>query len=324
MKKVLIKTIPILLLISVFMTNSFSQNETIPGKTEVGTFTVKNLTIVTGSERGSYHQMAKDIKSIYRSPDSVTLIPSFGSLSNFNKMTRDTFVDLAFMQYDVLLNLQKQDMLKKRLRKTDNVRVVLPMGIEEIHLITTKDSKIKSMKDLKEKRVAIGTNTSGTFYTANLIKEIVKGEWFNVEKSFDDAITALLRKEIDAFFFVSAAPVDKLLTAVANIQNFKLIPITEKGLADYYVPATIPKSTYNWMTEDIQTFGVRLLLVTDISHLEETDKYHINAMLEDIKSNMEKLKKEGHNKWKTVDFKFDGINWKLYQGSKDIFGITSE
>jgi uncharacterized protein len=284
---------------------------------------LKGLTIITGTEKGSYQQMGLDIKSIYRNPDSVVLLLSTGSLSNFNRLTRDTFVDLAFIQYDLLLHQELLDMQKKRNRKTEKIRVVLPLGVEEIHLVTTKDSKINSLKDLKEKKVAIGVNTSGTYYTATLIKEKVKGEWFPIEKGLDDAITALVRKEIDAFFFVGAAPVNKLVTTSTNYQNFKLIPLTEKELADYYTPSTISKTTYKWMTDDVQTYGVRLVMVTDISHLYTNDVFHVDNMLEDVKSKIDQLQKTGHPKWKTVDFKFDGINWKIYDGSKRIFNITT-
>jgi TRAP transporter TAXI family solute receptor len=279
------------------------------------------LTIATGFEKGSYYVMANDMKGVSSNPDQIKILTTTGSISNFNKLTRDSTVDVGFMQFDVLVYEELSD-VKKKSKITDKVKIVLPLGYEQIHLLTLKEYKYKKLSDLKEKTVAIGAKTMGSNYTAKLIKKLTEGEWDESEMSFDDALAALLDKRIDALFFVGAAPINKFISPSPAFNKLALIPITDKKLAEYYTTTVLKKGTYAWQDKDVNTYAVKMVLTVDISKLSPTDESLLNQFINDVKGNLSKLQDKGHPAWKTIDFNFSDVKWKIYEGSKTIFGVT--
>jgi TRAP-type uncharacterized transport system substrate-binding protein len=151
---------------------------------------------------------------------------------------------------------------------------------------------------------------------------MVNGEWDESEMSFDDALAALLDKRIDALFFVGAAPLPKFISPSPAFNKLALIPITDKKLGEYYTSTVIKKGTYAWQDKDINTFAVKMLLTTDVSKLSPAKISLINQFISDVKSNLSKLQDKGHPAWKTIDFNFGDVKWKVYEGSKTLFGVT--
>ncbi len=231
----------VIVLIAVF----FSMNSSVYGQE----FVEPELTIVSGFEGGSNYQMAMDMQRMSRATlgtvkmEPGTMVPemkngkivideagdtsmvskmvstgdttdfirvrdSEGSYYNFLKIVK-TNTDLAFLQYDVLLYESMKD-LTRTYKKTEGIRIILPMGVEQIHIVTLKKEGkegIKKFDDLKGKNVSIGSSLQGTNITAKYIKEVTKMKWHDVELPYDKALKALLSGRIDAFFYVGAAPV---------------------------------------------------------------------------------------------------------------------
>ncbi|MEA3495269.1 MAG: TAXI family TRAP transporter solute-binding subunit [Bacteroidota bacterium] len=302
------------------------------------------IRMLSGFFKGSYYEMANDIKIVAKDivnvdtiftvgangQDSIAfsrskseflhILTSKGSLHNFKKLSREEKPQVAFMQYDVLIEQQLKD-IKKYKKRTDSIRVLIPLGFEEIHLIALKDSKIKKIKDLKKKKVAVGEAQQGTSVTAGLIKEKLGAEWIDVQVSFKDALFALLNHKIDAFFFVGSAPVSKLNGLSPTYRKLKIIPIKDKSLEEIYTKTTIPANTYHWLDKDVETYAVRLLLVSDISKESQADDKNLRKLLTDIQNNIGKLQEEGHPNWKKVDFNFSDIQWQVHDVAKKVFGL---
>jgi TRAP-type uncharacterized transport system substrate-binding protein len=97
------------------------------------------LCIVSGSESGSYYQIAQDIMRIY--DGKINLKPSKGAVNNYDMLINDSEIDIAFTQYDVLLKAKQYDYQTKT-HNSDKIKVLLPLGSEEIHLLVRLDSKI--------------------------------------------------------------------------------------------------------------------------------------------------------------------------------------
>jgi len=302
------------------------------------------IQIISGFEKGSYYQMAMDIKSVagdmvtfdtiysktWDEKDSIylkkTAVPmievltSPGAQQNFNRVSKSTTALSGFMQYDVLVTQQLKE-LNKYAKRTDSIMLLLPLGVEEIHLITLKTSKIKGLSDLKGKKVAIGSAGQGTAVTAKFIKEKTGIEWIDFDLSIKDAFPALLNGNIDAFFFVGSAPVLSLNGLSPTFEQLKLIPVNHPKLTEYYVPSTIATGTYHWLKADVQTLGVKLILVSNLSTETAKDKETIKRMLNAIKNNISKLQEKGHPNWKKVDFNFSEVKWEVHPISKSVFNI---
>jgi len=250
--------------------------------------------------------------------DFLEVRESDGSYYNFLKINK-VDVDLTFLQYDVLLYEDVKD-LGRKFKKTEDIRILLPMGSEEIHIITLKDNKIDNFGDLKKKRVGIGSSLQGTNITAKYIKEITGSKWTDVDIPYDKAFRALFSHDIDAFFFVGNAPVYDLKTLPKSMKDkLKLvgIPEDEKLKEAYGDQIEINNSIYTWVEKPVKTYAVKSLLVTSLAGYPENSEEakqkeeQITKLLKAIKQL--KDTKGYHEAWKSIKFQKDPvIEWKYY------------
>lgn len=255
--------------------------------------------------------------------DFVKVLDSEGSYYNFLKVNKSN-VDVAFLQYDVLLYESMQD-LKRRYKVTDNIRVLLPMGTEQIHIITLQPEGkkgITSFSDLKKKRVGIGSSLMGTNITAKYIKEVTGSNWEDVEIPFDKSFKALFNGSIDAFFFVGAKPVADLANIPISMRDkitLISIPADKAGKLDLaYEKVTITPEDYKWLSANVETYAVKALLVTSVGGQTPETEVALQKMLEIIKAN--KDNSANHPNWKTINFaKDDKIDWEYYPAALKLF-----
>jgi len=300
--------------------------------------------IVTGFKNGSYTEMANDIKKIAKDVTKidtsfvkegefkinktdvpfVTIKTTTGSyfngkrlIGNINKKEKEVF----FIQEDVLTFIKDKCQRERGKDCTKDVRILLPLGKEEIHLITRADSRIKSLKDLRNRTVSIGSVNQGTNITASTIKEITGINWKSVNMSFGKAKTALLSGNIDAFFFVGSAPVKDIASAGTD-SRFKLIPIVDKRLDKHFVKSSIFADSYKWIDADVETYSVQVFLATNVKTEDFEDTENVRILLSTIKQNIAKLQEKGHKGWTTVKFDFSTVsNWEIHEAAKKVFDL---
>lgn len=267
------------------------------------------IKITSGYEGEIYNQFAIDIKNNTDVP--IAIYTSQGSIENLSNLLNKGF-QLGFLQYDVLLfnELENPEIKNK-------IKVMLPLYVEEIHLITRKDGNIKSLSDLKGKRVGTGSEMSGTNITATFIQYKTMIKWTPISLAFDKSISALVNDSIDAFFYVGAAPSNLLKSLSANVQQLiKLVPIENKNLRDFYQKSIIKKKTYPWLNEDIQTISVMSLIAVNTLNINDSTSIIIESLYEDLKGNLQGIQKNklSHIKWDDVDFTdTDDIDWPIYR-----------
>jgi len=132
------------------------------------------------------------------------------------------------------------------------------------HIVTTKQSGIKSIADLKGKKVSIDVPGSGCSTQA---KTILEEYGYDLEKdlkianlSQTESVQALKDGIVDAVFFNFAYPASAVMDLAAT-RDIVLIPL-EKSLVDklvkkypYYLKITIPGGTYSDVDEDVLCLG---------------------------------------------------------------------
>lgn len=274
-----------------------------------------DIHLLSGIQGGSYETFAHDIQKISNVVKSVET--SKGSVDNFRQLYRRESIYVSFMQQDVLAQQRMEDIAYES-EYTKNMRVLLPLALEEIHLITRKSDKITDIKMLKKKRIAIGSVFQGTHLTSKLIRDIVKGEWIEVPMPIDSVIVAMQKKQIDGFFFVGTAPVN-LFQELPENSDLQITPLLNPKLEKVYTPIVIKAGTYKWQKTDVNTYAVTSVLVTNIQDETPEQRQRIEKLLNDLKSNISTLQTNGHPKWKEVTFDFKNVKWEIYDVSKSIF-----
>ncbi len=132
------------------------------------------------------------------------------------------------------------------------------------HIVTTTKSGIRSVADLKGKKVSIDVPGSGC---ALMAAAILEEAGFDLKKdltvanlSQSESVQALKDGVVDAVFFNFAYPGAAVMDLAAT-RDIVLIPL-EKALADrlvkkypYYVQITIPRGTYPKVDSDVLCLG---------------------------------------------------------------------
>ena len=273
------------------------------------------LTIATGTPEGTYYQIAQDIKQVAeRDGIPVEVIETNGSFDNINLLGLEK-VDLAILQLDVLKVTSDAMQAKANFNVLKELKVILNLYFEEIHVITRNDG-IRSLSQLEGKKIAVGPERSGSALTADVLLAAYD---LRVEKYFDapnDALRKLERGELDALIFVGGAPVPAFEKLDASFRFVRLPsnPILEQ----LYQRKKIAKGVYPWAGE-VETFAVPSVIMT--RDRRDSDYVAlIQRLLLSILSNKEKLDATGHPKWKSSQFRFMIPN-VAYPPSNDVILI---
>jgi len=170
---------------------------------------------------------------------------------NLRAVTRGD-LELALSQADTLSWAYSGTSAFQGQEPLRNLRMIARLYPANIHLVVKKESPIKTVTDLKGKKVAMGGEASAAAATAKAILSAYGVKWGSLQMRYYDfaAITGALEKgEVDALFMVSGAPVLALedLASRVPIAFVPLDgPIAEKlpKIFPYYSQGVIPAKTY--------------------------------------------------------------------------------
>jgi uncharacterized protein len=259
----------------------------------------KFMTIGTGGVTGVYYAAGGAICRLVNKDRSkhgyrCTVESTGGSVANINTINGGD-LDFGVAQSDQQFNAMKG--LKAFDGKpVGDLRAVLSLHPEPLTLLARKEANIKSLNDLKGKRVAIGNPGSGTRSSVDELLAAVnlKGSDFAAvsELKPDEHGAALCDNKIDAFFYVVGHPSaniqDPMTTCGAQLVNITG-PAVERLVKSqpYYSDARIPAKTYPSQAAELDTYGVLATIVTSAKKSDEEVYLFTKAVFD----NLEEFKK---------------------------------
>lgn len=191
-----------------------------------------------------------------------------GSAANLRLLSED-YIQLAIAQNDMANNAYYGVENFKDKEKYQGYGAVASLYTEACQIVVREDSNIKSIDDLQGKTVSIGEEESGTELNATQILDVyglsdklVK----RVNLNYADAAKELESGKIDAFF-CTAGTQTTVIEELARQCGIRLLDIDDTGRQkllnsyDSYTECIIPKGTYQGQEEDVQTVGVKALLL---------------------------------------------------------------
>src|SRR5215203_3983241 len=202
--------------------------------------------IGTGGTGGTYYPIGGLIANAISGQDGgkgvaglvSTAVASNGSVANINGIQSGS-LESGFTQSDVAYWAYTGTGLYEGKPKVQDLRLIATLYPETIHLVSRKDANIKSVADLKGKRVSLDEPGSGTIVDARLVlsafgltEKDIKAEYLKPGPSSD----RLKDGALDAYFFVGGYPTGAI-SELATSSGITLVPIAgpeaDKMLADY-------------------------------------------------------------------------------------------
>lgn len=196
--------------------------------------------------------------------------------------------------------------------KHTNINLLFNTSSGYMQLVVLKASGIKSLNDLKGKKVSIGPAGSGT---ATVISTVLPEIGIQLKDfksqflSFSESADALSDRHIDAFFVLTNIP-NSAIMQVGLLQEIDLIPFDESSITKiitkfpYIRKVTVPANTYKGIARAIPTIGTMELVMGRADLHEETVYQSVKSIFEH-RSELEQI----HVAAKHINFE-NALAWK--------------
>ncbi|CAM5186829.1 TAXI family TRAP transporter solute-binding subunit [Oligella ureolytica] len=281
----------------------------------------KFLSMLTGGTGGTYYPLGGAIAKIVTDETGIQTdaLSSNASADNIIAL-QDGEAEIAFTQTDVAA-YAVDGVNSFEGRKVDAIQALGSLYPETVQIITTEKSGIKTVPDLKGKKVSVGAPGSGTYVSAEQILEVYGLKMNDIRAQhldFGESVGGIQDGNIDAAFITAGTPTGAVeqLTATAKVNVLPVDGDEAKQLIDkypFYGVNTIKEGTYG-LSNDVNTVAVLAMLVVQ-KDLPEDAVYNITKA---IYENTDKI---AHAKGKEIslDKALDGIGFDVHPGAKKYY-----
>jgi TRAP transporter TAXI family solute receptor len=227
------------------------------------------ISIGTGGTAGTYYPLGGAMAEIWNkniTRMNATAQSTGASVANIN-LLKDGKVDIVIVQNDVsFYALNGVELFKDKEYK--DLRGMACLYNETVQLIALEASGIKSVYDLKGKKVSVGAAGSGVEANARQILEAAGLSYADIRVqylSFGESASNLKDGNIDAAFTTGGFPI-AAIQDLAVSKKTVLVPVDKELLAklmakwSFYAPTVVPANTYNGITVDVPTVAVKAML----------------------------------------------------------------
>jgi len=249
-------------------------------------YAADNLVLATGGTAGTYYPFGGAMAKIWNSKIkdmNVTAQTSGASAENVRLVNKKE-VELALVQSDTLdFAFNATEAFKEPLKAMNAVAVLYP---EIIQVVVGAASPIKSIADLKGKKVGVGAPGSGTEANFRQLLDAygMKKEDVNAQfLSFSESAEAYKDKHIDAFIVTAGIPNAGIMD-VATQNEIRILNIPADVAAKltqkypFLAAVKVPANTYKGQTAEVSTVAVNAVLICG-SSLSEAMVYNLTKAL---------------------------------------------
>lgn len=235
-----------------------------------------SLTISSGTTTSSYYAAASAIAKVFNKKARVygfrlANTASAGSVADIDAVAEGK-ADLGIAETE-LLKRAAAGVRPWEGRSKGNLRAVLGLYPATVTIVAAVDSGIRSVADLKGKRLGIGAPGSidNTFAGAFLqMSGLNPGEVIITEKSTALAPERLQKGEIDAYLCIVGHPNLTVLEASAGARKVRLVPLSDEligqvaGSNPLLAPVVIPTRYYPAVElgGEVRSLGIRTVFFT--------------------------------------------------------------
>jgi TRAP transporter TAXI family solute receptor len=228
------------------------------------------INILTGGTSGVYYPLGVALSQIYT--DSIegsrpSVQSTKASVENLN-LLQEGRGEIAFSLGDSLALAVAGDTEAGFQGPLDKLRTVAAIYPNYIQVVASEESGIKTLQDLKGKRLSVGAPASGTELNARAILAAAGMSYEDLGQveylPFAESVELMKNRQLDATLQsagLGVASIRDLATSVPIVVVAVPTDVVEKAGAPYFA-ATIPAGTYEGQDADVQTTAVQNYLVT--------------------------------------------------------------
>lgn len=283
-----------------------------------------SINIATGGTAGTYYPIGGAMAEILNKeiPGMKASAQSTGaSVANIN-MLKDGQVEMAIVQNDIAYYaVNGTEMFDQ---KVENLRGIAALYPETCQFVTLESSGIKSISDLKGKKVAVGAAGSGVEGNVRQILKAYGITYDDIDEqflSFSEGATALKDGTVDVACVTAGYPTASIQD-VASQKQIRLIPLDKDKITalsiDYpfYTKTIVPAGTYQGFDEEVPTVSVMAILITN-DKMDDKTGY---AVTKAIFTNVDKIF-EAHPAAKNIkkETALSGLNFIRMNGGAEKF-----
>jgi len=283
--------------------------------------------IGTGGTAGTYFPVGGMVANVISQPGKIaaTAQSSAGSVANVNAIASGA-IESGFSQADVATWAYTATGVWQGRPAVSGLRLIANLYPESVHIVARKGAGIRSVADLKGKRVALDEPGSGTLINARSILAAyglkdadLRAEYIKPNQAGDK----LKDGALDAFFFTGGAPAGAIAELASAGAGIELVPIDGpqadaiRKASGFFAPDVIPADTYKGLPA-VRTLAVGAQWVT-------SDKVDANLVYEIVKklysADGQKAMGAGHAKGKyiTKDNAVQGAGIPFHPGAERFY-----
>jgi uncharacterized protein len=229
------------------------------------------INVLTGGTSGVYYPLGVALSQIYGKalPNSKSTVQATkASAENLNLLQAGRG-EIALTLGDALSDAWKgneESGFKTPLNRLRGVAGVYPNYIQ---IVASADSGIKTLADLKGKRISVGAPRSGTELNARAIFRAAGMTYADFAKveylPFGESVELMKNRQLDATLQSAGLGVASLRDLATSVR-IVMVPIpadvVQKVGDPAYQVGTIPANTYQGQSTDVQTAAVQNFLVS--------------------------------------------------------------
>jgi TRAP transporter TAXI family solute receptor len=279
-----------------------------------------NLVLATGGTAGTYYPLGGAMAKIWNSKikDMNVTAQTTGASAENVRLINKKEVELALVQSDTLdFAFNAKEAFKEPLKGMNAIAVLYP---EIIQVVVGAASPIKSIADLKGKKVGVGAPGSGTEANFRQLLDAygMKKEDVNAQfLSFAESAEAYKDKHIDAFIVTAGIPNSGIMD-VATQNEIRILNIPANAAAKltkkypFLAAVKVPANTYKGQTTEVATMAVNAVLIAGSSMSNEI-AYNLTKALFDNQAELA----TAHAKGREVSLKYavKGVSIPYHPGA---------
>jgi uncharacterized protein len=237
----------------------------------------QDIVILTGGTSGVYYPLGLALQKIFEREiprSKVSVVATQATVENLNLLQQGKGL-LALAQGDILADAWKGNAEAGFPSSRTKIRLIGAVYPNYIHIIARRDANIKSVHDLRGKRVSVGAARSGNELNARALlsaADMSYADLLQVEYlAYGESVELMAKQQLDAAIISAGLGVAAVKQAASQMQ-IVLVPIQsdiiDKSRSMFFA-ANIPANSYPAQTTEVATAALNNFLVTTSDAAEE-------------------------------------------------------